>query len=69
MQTLLLCDSDSETEDLIMEQLIHDEQDAKAELEEAKANGPFHLNSVSDKWCIDQCRSVHKTCTHHSLDC
>lgn len=56
MQQLLLLDSDSDTDDLVLEQLMVDEEDSKLELLERKQQGPFTLDKKSDSWCIEHCR-------------
>lgn len=56
MQYLLILDSDSETEDMVLEELIPDDEDAKRERLEAKQVGWFSLDSKSDAWCVEHCR-------------
>ena len=56
MQLLMGIDSDSDTDDIILEQLIADKEDSQRELQERKVLGPFHIDQKSDAWYIEHCR-------------
>ena len=55
--TLLVGDSDSDTDDIVLEELLADHRDRKP-----RHSNSFVFEEQTDSWCIDHCRYEYSCC-------